>query len=342
MPRKKTTNFKWNPKWNLERDGISYSLLSVFINCRERFYHKAIRGLRERGRKEAMEFGTIFHKLIEQAARSPSQRNFTPFLHKWLKRKFNLLPPDEFEAQKLLGQIALAVFQEYQSHYQSKPERYTYFAQEAVFREPYILPSGRILEIRGRMDEIIQTPSGLILQENKTKGRFNWDIVKATLPRNLQTMFYCTAVQRRYHTTPIAVLYNVIRKPQLQQKSKEPDLEYINRIIEDIREQPDHYFKRHIHTFAENELAEWQIRTLHPHLEALYDWWESIKANPTNRWATPSGEINKLHYEKPFGVYDPMSDGKGEFFDLIVNKNPRNLEQVETLFPELEDDDENE
>ena len=340
MAKRKTKKPPWSPVWDLERDGISYSLLSNFLNCRERFYHKTVRGLRDKGRKEAMEYGTIFHKLIEIYAGNQNSRGYRTYLHKWIKRKFSSLPAHEYESQVLLANIALAVFEEYIVHYKEHGEKYVYYAQEPVFREPYILPSGRMVEIRGRMDEIIQTGTGLLLQENKTKGRFNWDAIKAILPKNLQTMFYCTAIERRYKTTPVGVLYNVIRKPQEKQGKKENDADYIKRIVENIKADPTHYFKRHRHNFSTGELREWQMRTLNPNLEALYDWWESIKANPENRWATPSGEINKLHYERPFGVFDAMSDGKGELFDLIVLKNPRTLEKVETLFPELEDDEE--
>jgi hypothetical protein len=285
-----------------------------------------------------MEFGTIIHRLIEEHSRKPRLRQFNSFLTSWVRNKYASLSPDDFSEQFKLAKVALIIFEQYIKHYADI--KHKYFAQEQVFREKYVLPSGRSLIIRGRMDEIIQHPSGLLLQENKTKSRFSWDVVKATLPKNMQTMFYCTAIQAKYRTSPIGVLYNVIRKPGIKQKQKESDQAFLERIKAEVAENPDHYFYRHEYIFSESDLHEWQCRTLNPNLESLCLWWESIKANPTNRWATPSGEVNVHHYERPFGVYEPMTNGKGEFFDLIVNKNPRNLVRVETLFPELEDDEE--
>lgn len=72
---KKTKLKKTPPKkvpykgWGLFTHGVSQSLLQKFINCRDRYHKHAVLGLKSTDRKEAMEYGTIFHKLIEEGAR---------------------------------------------------------------------------------------------------------------------------------------------------------------------------------------------------------------------------------------------------------------------------------
>lgn len=323
---------------NVYEEGISVSWLQRFINCRERFRLGYVMGYREKGSKDALDFGTIFHKLIEEHSRNPKRTNFTPYLSKWLKVKFAKSSPAHRSNIITLGKIALIVFHEYIKYHDDSNTQY--FAQEQVFCEPYTLNSGRTLLLRGRMDEIIQAPQGLILQENKTHANFNKEHVVAKLPKNLQTMFYCTAIQLLHGVTPRGVLYNIARRPGLIQGKKETETAYLKRIEADIQKRPDWYFFRHQHapsTFP-HELEQWQLRTLNPNLEAVCEWWESIRGNPTNPWVTPDGRANPHHYERPFGVYDPMTLGNGEFYDLIVRNSKVGIGVVDDIFPELQDD----
>jgi hypothetical protein len=51
------------------------------------------------------------------------------------------------------------------------------------------------------------------------------------------------------------------------------------------------------------------------------------------------GNVNPFHGRKSFGVYDSMSQGKGDFYELIVNGRTSNLIFSKQLFPELEEDE---
>ncbi len=164
---------------------ISFSLLSRFINCRERFRLYAVEGAREAySSKDAMDWGTYFHELIELHAKHP---------HLSAQGIFK-------KCTKTLGQeskaIAQTVFIEYMEHYE---ERYSYAAQELEFRVPYTLPGGQIVYLVGKTDEVIfspDQPGTLWIQENKTKQYIDEHKIESSIPHDLQTLMYAICVQQ--------------------------------------------------------------------------------------------------------------------------------------------------
>jgi hypothetical protein len=71
----------------------------------------------------------------------------------------------------------------------------------------------------------------------------------------------------------------------------------------------------------------------------IYLWWRSIEANPTNPWVDQDGNPNPFHGRKSFGIYDALSIGKGDYYELIVNGRKQNLVVSNDLFPELAEDE---
>ena len=61
-----------SPAWTLDQ-GVSQTLLNKFLGCRERFRLYSVEGCREKGGKEAMDFGTYFHNLLELKIRHPNK-----------------------------------------------------------------------------------------------------------------------------------------------------------------------------------------------------------------------------------------------------------------------------
>ena len=91
--------------WNLFTHGVTQSLLQKFINDEDRYHKKAILGLKPVDRKEAMEYGTIFHKLIEEGARmgpNYSRLEMLRIMNSYMKQVY---PSPE---STLLGKIAIA------------------------------------------------------------------------------------------------------------------------------------------------------------------------------------------------------------------------------------------
>jgi hypothetical protein len=327
MPKKSTKN-KVVPKagWDLYRDGLSYSMMSKFTNCRERFRIASVELYRHSDTREAMEFGTIFHKALELHA----MRKTAMQINSELIKKYKNTSVDP-----LLIRIAAVIVPHYLSFY--KDEKYKYVAQEEVFDIPYISTvNGRVIRLRGRFDEIFERDNSLWLQENKTKSKIQDDLIAKTLPYDLQTMLYCYAIRTVKKRTVGGVLYNVIRKPGLVQSAKESDSQYLVRISDSIAKDPGHYFKRFENELHSNSIDTFNRTTLFPLIESIVVWWESVKKNPFNPWVDEKGNPNPHHYMRPFGVYDPMAYGEGDFFEYIVTGQPIGLIKKDTCFPELE------
>lgn len=327
---------KRRPKWDLYVDGVSYSLLCKFRNCRERFRVSTVEGLRPTDRREAMEFGTIFHKALEFTAQGKTTSQVITQLIKFYANT---------SIDPLLVKQACILVPHYNRYYAS--EKHNYVAQEEVFDVPYkSFTTGKILRLRGRRDEVFKRNGSLWLQENKTKTHIQEDKILATLPYDLQTMLYVYSMTHDYKGQKIGgVLYNVIRKPGLKQGTKESDNDFLQRINDQVAEdvttslannEMSHYFKRYEVELSSTDITNFYNRTLVPLLENVVIWWESIKSNPFNPWVDEQGKPNPHHYQTPFGIYDPMTLGVGDYFDYVTSGSKLGLEEVETSFPELQ------
>lgn len=314
------------PTWDLYRDGISYSLLSKFVVCRERFRIATVEGYRPSDRKDALDFGTMFHKALELLA---SGKNSSTITRELLKRY------TDTGIDPMLVRLAALLVPHYSTFYAN--EKHNYVAQEEVFDVPYVSQTnGRTIRLRGRWDEVYLQDGKLWLQENKTKSDINKHKITTTLPYDLQTMLYCYTLSVTKDKPVGGVLYNVIRKPGLVQNQTESDMQYLERVNKDISKRPDHYFFRVYNDIDKSIIANFNRTTLFPLIESVVTWWESIKNDPFNPWVTGEGKPNPLHYARPFGVFDPMSIGLGDFFEYVTTGLPHGLSKIATCFPELE------
>jgi len=314
------------PGWDLYVDGVSYSLLSKFVVCRERFRIATVEGYRSSDRKDALDFGTMFHKALELYAAKTTTMQITS--------KLMTLYRNTGIDQMLIRQVALIV-PHYSQYYAS--DKFNYVGQEEVFDVPYISQTnGRTIRLRGRWDEVFMRGGKLWLQENKTKSDINRLKITQTLAFDLQTMLYCYTLAIAKKKQIGGVLYNVIRKPGLIQGKSETDEQYLQRISDDIAKRPDHYFFRSENDLTASDIAAFARTTLFPLIESVVAWWESIKKNPMDPWVTEDGKPNPHHFARPFGVFDPMSIGLGDFFEYVTTGVPHGLIKIYTCFPELQ------
>jgi hypothetical protein len=324
------------PTWDLYKDGISYSLLCKFRNCRERFRIATVEGLRPSERKEAMEFGTIFHKALEYTAQGKTTSQVITQLLKFYQSS---------SMEPMLVKQACILVPHYNRYYAN--EKHQYVAQEEVFDIPYkSTTTGKIIRLRGRRDEMFKRKGALWLQENKTKTNIDENKILATLPFDLQTMLYVYSMTQDYKGQKIGgVLYNVIRRPGQKQRQNESDNEFLQRINDEVAKDVDtslannemsHYFKRYEVELTQSDINNFYHRTLVPMIESVVVWWESIKSNPFNPWVDEQGKPNPHHFQTPFGIFDPMTIGVGDYFDYVTSGSKLGLDQIETCFPELQ------
>lgn len=204
-----------------QEDGITFSLLCKFLECRERFRLKVVEGLVEdEGFRHQLEFGSMWH-VCEEA--HSAGKDFMPALKDYHRKLKILYPGAEAEILKWT-EICKRTFPRYIKRWSNHPHEKTRkpILEEVAFRVPYTLPSGRTVILRGKWDSVLLATldavdfkdkatarllkqmglsigsKAILLQENKTKGERTMDEegILATVDRNLQTMLYQIALRQ--------------------------------------------------------------------------------------------------------------------------------------------------
>lgn len=351
--RKKGNNRK-ESLWDLERDGITFSMLSKFLTCRERFRLSAVEGWTPKNIRVPLEFGSAFHKCMEHVEGGGRIEQIGEVVDQYQysrKKEHNLTADDMTDLERVMAMVETTYFayHDYWSRvptFRSESRRYfdhslKYVYQEEAFDVMHSLPSGRKIRLRGRWDAVFKHPISkkLVLQENKTKSTIDEYGIHEGLKKDLQTQFYLWSLYLAEGVFPRHVLYNVIRRSGLRPSVKETVAEFRKRVSDDIEKRPEHYFMRWIVDVDIEDLTLFRDRMLNPLLETVARWWDSIKHDPFDPWTLEDGSPNYLHYEKPFGIFDSAAfGGKGDYWDLLYLNRYDNYFQRTVPFPELEEE----
>lgn len=363
-------------------DGITYSLLCRFLCCRERFRVLVTEGLKtEEGFNHRIEYGQMWHACEEglAAGEGPNHSASPHWLHclteytRLLCRKY---PTAQEQIDKWYNvcKVQFPLYVEYWENHADVQARKP-LLQEHAFNVGYLLPSGRVVRLRGKWDSVDLVkdgyPAQVWLQENKTKGDIYPDRLKRELVHDLQTMMYLVAlyeeqgrlddstvkarlsyrVGRERHYYPIAgVRYNVVRrplsggkgtivqhKPTKSNPAGESKEEYYGRLRGLIAAEPDTYFMRWNVDVAPVDVVNFRRQTLDPILEQLCDWWEWVRTGADPFDTTEHGRPGP-HWRHPFGVYNALNEGGSSDLDeYLATGSTAGLRRVDTLFPELEE-----
>jgi hypothetical protein len=225
-------------------------------------------------------------------------------------------------------------------------------AQEISFKTPYTLPSGREILLRGKFDSIDVISRKLYLQENKTKSEINEEKIKKQLTFDLQTMMYILALDSikgdldlkqviggvRYNTIvrPLSGGKNSIRQHKGRMTKKglvgaETEREFFDRLAKLIADEPGFFFKRFSVDLSAEDLWNFQNKCFNPLMEEVCTWYDWV----TN--GDPYREGNFVHYRAPYGVYNPLMEGRSTDMDeYLDNGSMVGLVKIERLFTELD------
>lgn len=357
---KKSTKRLTEPKslWKgPEEDGVTYSMLCRFLNCRERFRLKVMEGYEPHDRfSHRLGYGNMWHTCEESF---DAGKNWRISLQEYCRELARQYPTDGDQINHWYN-VCAKQFPSYIEYWKSHPDNKnrTALFQERVFSVPYRLPSGRTVRLRGKFDSVELLADGrkksIWLKENKSKGDIDSELLKKQLTFDLQTMIYVIALENdntlELPDYPVeGVLYNVIRRPlsgglhsiRQHKPSKSNPMgetaeEFYNRlgglISEECkaakRENRDcHYFMRWKVPIAADDIDKFEKTCLHGLLEDLCDWWEHITgANPRTG----------AHYRFPYGVYNVLTEGGAtEYDEYLDNGSLVGLVRTDKLFKEL-------
>lgn len=220
----KVTPKRTGPLWRgPEQDGITFSLLSRWLCCRERFRLLVVDGLRpERGWNHRTGYGDLWHVCEEAHAAYAGGVCWPEALKEYAEGLLAEYPMEREHVAKWY-EVCKLQFPLYVDYWAKHPDTVARkpLLSEQVFDVSYALPSGRKVRLRGKWDsvDLVSDPKPRVwLQENKTKGNVDERQIVRQLTFDLQTMMYLVALRqhrkKKMASDPIAgVRYNVVRRP---------------------------------------------------------------------------------------------------------------------------------
>lgn len=342
--------------------GITSSLLSRFLSCRERFRVLAIEGLRPTDHfSPPLDFGSMWHICEEVFAKTPAvdSREFSDGTYKsWgqaLKAHCQgLLQKYPFDREQITHwyDICAALFPEYTKYWASHPDvnGRTPLLQEQVFDVRYKLPSGRFVRLRGKWDSVDLLPAhvesgrrwpvGVWLKENKTKSTIEPAKIAQQLAFDLQTGLYVVALYdgdwrdgpgRHITDAPVlGICYNVVRRSA--HKSVKSMLVKVGSDLQSNR--AGEWFSRWKVGISSQDIERFKHQCLAPILESLLDWYDKQMGKCHQQ--LPIDYHTPTNWRTPY-FYNPLAEGGSGEVDRYLNDGSRaGLQRVTTLFPELE------
>ena len=353
------------PESDGAQGGITFSLLSRYLVCKERFRLMVVERLRTAEKFNArIEYGNMWHVCEEAlAANRDWERDLVKYASD-LGRAYRM----EQEQVAKWYEVCKVQFPIYVKYWAAQPDvtTRTPLLQEYSFKVPYKLDSGRMVYLRGKFDSVdligAGKQAGVYLQENKTKSEINDGDLQRQLAFDLQTMMYLVALKHLNWTktkgidvfgkdigifklpTIRGVRYNVIRRPlsggkgtivQHKPTKSNPEGEsreaYFDRLRGIIGDSPSEYFARWKVEVSPADVKRFERECLKPILEELCDWWDWVKEGDD-----PYRAGNRIHYRSPYGVFNPLLEGYATDLDNYLDTgNMVGLQRVETLFREL-------
>ena len=223
---------------------------------------------------------------------------------------------------------ASALLRNYVDEWYEDDWKRNWLSVERNFDVPRQVPDCGVLRLRGKRDGVYAlSRHGAMLHETKTSSRFFDDPLEAErrLGFDFQTQFYLLALWAEEEVlgkrAVEGVQFDYIRTPNLRQRKNEGRTAFLQRIVEDIGERRDFYFRRWEVTFAGEDLVRFSAE-LDLKLADIVAWYSSKAVQRTTTYRNETS---------CFGLYNcPMVDhcGSGDFVGYDYGCPP---------FPELEE-----
>jgi hypothetical protein len=230
--------------YTLEVQGITQSLMSSFLQCRQKFIY-AINRMSHPKKIAVTNFGSIVHDVLAilYTVKKPTVTNIAARLQ--IYRQENAQDLTRIDAQVVERDFAVAevVLTKYIAYYATDwaEMKDRQAEQEAEF---FPLTDRKIIG-RCKIDGRYRDKAGKKwLLETKTKGRISEEPLVKRLSFDPQNLFYLLADQRLTNEEAIGMLYNIIRNPQIKPKVNETLKQFCDRLAQDVNERPEFYFMR--------------------------------------------------------------------------------------------------
>jgi len=280
--------------WNFWKDGVSSSLLSLFLQCREQARLELVEGWRSRSEPFYFAYGKCGHWILEQARcciKPPDEHWLNAMLKRfdklWL-RDVGKATSSQREQQERVYAFAQAqmpvYFKRWAGDWPKKqyprptktPKPVLWVGTEQKFKIPYRFSDGTETVVFGTRDGVFEdAKKRLWLQDSKFRSMIDDDVITETLPFDLQQMLYLWAAQQE-GTKLCGTVLDVVRRPGIRDRKGESLKSLSERIAVDVSDPKrwDHYFTRYGMDVTQNEIREWGEKQLAPLMEDVRRWWD--------------------------------------------------------------------
>jgi hypothetical protein len=355
------------------RGGVTQSMLSRWLCCRERFRLMVVEGLgTEDTFNHRLEYGQMWHTCEEQLAKQniysdskQHQLEVTSKLYNYCQNLCKRYPLQQEQVQHWYNvcKTQFPIYVKYWSKHQDVKDR-TPLLQEQVFDVPYELPFTKsVVRLRGKWDSVDLIGKGknaaIYLQENKTKGDIVEEQLKRQLGFDLQTMMYLVALKESrggfFHSEDIekildehtiaGVRYNVVRRPLSGGKGS-------IRKHQPTKSNPAgetdvEFYARLGQVIMEDEayfFSRWRVEITEQDVRRFqHEFFDNALEELCNWWrwvSSPKGRrdpfADPIHYRLPYGVYNPLLEGGSSDMDeYLATKSEVGLTRNKKLFTEL-------
>ena len=319
---------KKNQFYDIQKHGITQSLLSMYLECRQkaRFY---LQGWDSIYHKLSLTEGTVGHGVLQYAYGDimtkklktvPSKKEvmrYTKRVEKqWLAE--NVRPNKEaFEFLQYSLATMEVTLPIYFDFWKKDIKEIKWAGLEETFAIPFKLPDGRKTVLRGKKDGEFYS-KGLWLFESKFKSQISEGNLVDTLSFETQVLLYLWALRHLYKKVPQGVLYNIVRRTSLRQHKNESLVKFTKRLGADIEKRPEFYFMRFEIAVDNVEIDEFE-KQLIGMVTDFYDWWQGKAPHYKNTYqcigkygrctylpACSSGEFASLKKRK--AVFKELED----------------------------------
>lgn len=281
------------PFWNIEEHGVTQGLLGLFSICPQKATYRLKNGYTTGATSVALNFGDVFHRCLDMVYQLSSTE--APEKYAWdceecidvslnhiyredkIKLMDSLANPTQLLDLELNVAIAGVMLHSYFKRWRTDFSDMKWVDLEKTFEVPYNGIEGVTIPVRGKYDGVFLDRKGKHwLFETKTKSQIDDGSISDKLNFDLQVMLYLWTMRQMYNTSPMGVIYNIVRRPQLRQKKNESIKEFVQRIEEDVDQRPEFYFVRYTATILKEELDDWVERDFSSLMSQVYAWSKNL------------------------------------------------------------------
>lgn len=204
-----------------ERTVTTYSMWSLFRNCRKACEWRYVHELAPIKRDHNLSFGSLMHECLEQWHRN---RDLTAVLDHIDKSLPNRLGDD---SQKADWHLATAMMKSYAATYPLEDFDVVFLEKtfEGKIANPVTGASSRSFVLSGKVDGIVCINGKFYLLEHKTASQMDGDYLEK-LWTDFQVTLYAHYVEQALGIKIAGIIYNILVKARLQQGKGETESEF--------------------------------------------------------------------------------------------------------------------